>query len=215
MAAYDNGNRLALPESLAGKHFFYKTRGIPATHEDLALVANAVKETFETDGRGLNPAQIEIMLRKDFKDDTRGVIAALDRLLGLMGATEPEATRASILYCEWAAPHVDDSYVESAFVSLVLHTGPEPYIMQTLHTHLSHGTQQIETDTRLLNVGDVFVFDPTTAHFTAPKYPHQDELLILLQMSVTDRTDEDRKDLLHRFPTLFGDTDAYLAFEHH
>jgi hypothetical protein len=217
MKAYDDGNRLAVPAIVPAKHFLYKTNRMDSRLNDLALVASIAKGTLEKRGHGLNPAQIEVFLRKDFRDESQDFLQALDRVLNAMGASALEAERASILLCEWAAPHVDDSYVEQAFVSLVLHTGPEPYIMQALHTHViegPHGSQQIETSTRVLTVGDVIVFDPTTAHFTVPKYPNDEQLLILLQVCVNDRTEEDREALLKRFPVADGDVDQYLVFEH-
>lgn len=208
--AYEKGNRLPVPAELKSSHFIYKAAPLRISQEDIAKVV-AATQAF-VDNRGLNPAQIEVFTPKEFQREAADAYPALVRLFQALGFDEP-TPGAGVLVCEWAAPHVDDSYEGAAFVSLVLHTGPEPYVMQTFHAeHRPGAVPQLTASTRVLRSGDCFVFDPTTPHMAMPLHPHQDQLLVMLQVELPDNTELERSALLQRFKRHEEDRDNGEVF---
>lgn len=205
----DAYNRLPQPAAIASKHFFYLGLAPKVPTEAVDAVVHAAKKLAQQ--YGLNPAQIEVFSRTQLESAHAGAgeaFATLRRACGL-----PERIPGAVVVCEWASPHVDDTFAGQAFVSLVLHTGPEPYVMQAFHTeHTSSGQTALVTSTRVLHQGDLAVFDPTTAHFTAPRHPNADQLLVLLQFELADYTEQDREILLQRFPPASQDKDAAEVF---
>lgn len=201
MTAYKTaGNRLPVPTSLGVSHLLYKFElTAPAPDEDLKVIADAVKKMVEDDG--LAPSEIEAYAIRQFHDNVLAH-AAIKRLLDLMGAQNFPESSASLIACHWASPHVDEYFSGKAFASLVVHTGPERYVLQTLHTSSLKKKERgldLHRSTKMLKAGEAFVFDPTTPHFSAPVYPHENSLLVLLQVEVKDETPEDRKALLEKF----------------
>ncbi len=198
MSTLSAGNRLPLPTDLAGNHFLYRTELPPIAPEDRDLLVQAVWAAVEE--TGLHTAEIDVFsVSRLVKAKGEAVRHAFGRAVSATGL-DPERT--TLLACEWASPHVDESFAGSAFVSVVLGTGPEPYVLQAFHSSAAAEPGQglsLTTSTRLLNVGDAFVLDPTTPHMTAPAVPSSAQLLVLLQCEVPDETPEQRAALLHRF----------------
>lgn len=213
---YKNGNRLAVPEVVKGKHFFYKTQAVKL---DATMVNKVVQAAIKhVEVYGLNPAQIELLRHTQLEKQVKGAGAAFEDLLGCMGEGASGTNRAmsGILVCDWANPHIDEGFVDYAFLSVVLHTGPEPYIMQTFHTYVptkGRRIQKVESSTRCLKVGDMFMFDPTTAHMVMPRKTGSEQLLVMLQVVLRDSNDNEREGLLKTYPPLDNDVDGDDVFE--
>lgn len=206
------------PDTVAGPHFFYRTPVTEFDPQALQVVVQAAQRTLEEGG--LHVAEIDAYsvarMERCYGAPVKPSIDALLRSIGWDNL--PFHATASVLVCEWASVHVDDSYAGSAFASFVLHTGPEPYVMQTMHTEVEDQADydevegiapgrkiRLRTSTRRLSVGDAFVFDPTTPHMAMPAVPNQDALLILLQLELPDGDEQQREQLLKRFPPQDGD----------
>lgn len=210
------GNRLEVPPEISGAHFFYKTETPALPQKDVDQVVQATIRFVHE--HGLNPAHIEVLDNDYFGACGPKVRKAFERL---QACVEPfgGTTSASVLVCEWATPHLDDLYLGEAFVSWVLHTGENPYLMQTFHCGRLAGVNEeffgasVQSSSRILHTGDVVVFDPTTPHMAAPVYPSANQLLILLQLSVNDRTEEDRAELLKRLPPKACDHDEIEVYD--
>ena len=205
-------NRRPVPPSVRSAHFLYKAAAPTFDPADVAEVVTATKRMLEE--RGLYCAQIEVFGRRQFESCVPESVAAFDRLVAALPAI-CAGKSLSVLVCEWATPHVDDSYEGKAFYSAVLHTGNNAYVMQTLHSGRSQQQPNVSTLTtsaRTLDVGEAIVFDPTTPHFAAPKWPHESQLLVLLQAELDDETDEDRAALLAALPPLLSDRDEASVF---
>lgn len=202
-------NLLPLPAAMTSKHFFYRSLApkVPASAVDtVVLAAKTLAQRY-----GLSSAQIEAFGSAQLETAHAGAaeaFTALKRALAL-----PQRVSGAVVVCEWAAPHVDDAFAGQAFVSLVLHTGPEPYVMQAFHTeHTPEGQTALVTSTCLLRQGDLVVLDPTTAHFAAPRSSGAGQLLVLLQFELEDCTEQDREILLQLFPPASPDKDAEEVF---
>lgn len=204
-----NSSRKALPGAVNSRHFFYlSTRPNVPTAAVETVVAAAQSLVRE---RGLLPAQIEAFSSKQLEGAQNG---AGNALMSLRRALKlPADTPSAVVACEWASPHVDELFAGQAFVSLVLHTGPEPYVVQTLHTEHRVDGNTLVTSTRMLRQGDVMVLDPTVAHFAAPRSPGSNQLLVLLQFELPDQTELDRANLLKQFPPDARDKDAWPVFD--
>ena len=211
---YAQGNRLPVPSKEMGPHFMYSA-SIPKLNETyLKKIVDAAKDYVRESG--LFPAQIEVLrpvdLQRAGSDDALAVWAEFLVDLGISDGVARTPGSMSVMVCEWAAPHVDETFAGIAFMNVVLHTGPFPYIMQTLHTKVagkSHPFQEVVTNSRTLKVGDAIIFDPTTAHCAMPLRPHQDSLLIMLQIELKDESEQDRENILKNFPRIKGDADRY------
>lgn len=214
---HSQGNRQSVPREVSSAHFLYKTKAPALPQADVDLVVKAVRA--HVHAFGLNPAQIDIAGTPVFQAAGDATLQAYRRLRDFVTQQVPGGRYApDILVCEWASPHVDESYAGDAFLSWVLHTGEYPYLMQTLHSHkqtMRDGGSVIRTQTsaRVLNVGDTFIFDPTTPHMAAPVRPGQDQLLIMLQLDLPDESPQQRKELLERFAPMAEDHDEREVFE--
>lgn len=166
---------------------------------------------------GIGPAEIDVPHPARIgahKSCPAGFMADLGRIGDLV---RPRSSRlcgnsGSIVVCEWAAPHVDTTFAGSAFYSVVLGTGEYPYVVQNLMTRARtspDGTlvHEVKSCSRVLSPGDAFVLDPSVTHWTAPKYPADGQLLVLLQFELRDRTPEDRADLFRTLPPAPEDQD--------
>jgi hypothetical protein len=214
-AKFKNGNRLAVPEIVKGTHFFYKTAPVALTSEYSDLVTAAALKHVQN--VGLNPAEIVVLRHAELEEQVPGAKIAFGRLLDEMSEGVPGSNRsaAGVLVCEWANPHIDSSFEGHNFYSQVLHTGPEPYIMQTFHTYVptkGRRTHKMECSTRVLNKGDTFMFDPTTAHMVAPRRPGEGQLLVMLQLVISEPDAADREALVSRFSPLVEDKDEHEVF---
>jgi len=76
-----------------------------------------------------------------------------------------------------------------------MHTEPHP-----------DGYADLISHREVFAVGEAFVLDPTTPHMAAPLKPHQDQMLILLQMRLDDRTLIEREALIQRLPVCVPDS---------
>jgi hypothetical protein len=197
-------------ESLAQRgdsHFLYQAERRDFDPADIKAVGSAVLAIARS--MRLMAAEIEILGVSSFLSRTTPEVkASLQRLLRILGL-DPTAQENSFVFCDWAAPHEDIQIAGSAFVSTVLHTGPFQYWMSMFHTRKCETTYEtpLLTSTRMLNVGDTFVFDPTIPHMAAPVRSHQDQFLVLLQSEISIGTDQELADLLRRFPRTANDSD--------
>lgn len=200
MIVPSTGNRMPVPAQLESAHFFYKTVMRRPGRDEFEVIVNAAmcwaaQKTFET-------AEIAAPTLEELGAiDARSFVAvsrvtAENLSFPTMGCSHP-----TLLMCEWAQTHADESFAGSAFASLVLHTGPHPYVMETFTTIQNHhGLQKVCKTQHTLSVGDVFVFDPTTPHMATPTRPSDGQRLILLQVELPDSSEGDRQRILEFFP---------------
>jgi len=193
-----HGNRLPVPRSVSGPHFFYKTRAPVLNTADAQVVIDAIRscrkrpaDCHATQWRKNDPVFKRHRKRKE----------ALARLTRAMQSFTGLRLEVEVIACRWVLPHVDDGFAGESFYSVVLHTGPAEYVVQTMHTEpTSEGYPTVHYHREIVAVGDAFVFDPTTPHMAAPVEPHKEQMLILLQMVVKDRNLAERAALLKRLP---------------
>jgi hypothetical protein len=210
---YVDGNRMQVPDAVKSDHFFYLAKAPVLDPQDVKLVVDATTKFVHTNG--LNAGGIDVMSQTRVESYGGALaLAAMQRMLHQMGVSEDDYGDTSILVCLWAPPHVDESFEGSAFASLVLHTGPEPYVMQTFYTGICNefGSPTVTASTRVLTQGSLVVFDPCTPHMTTPAYPLDAQMLVMLQTEVKDKTPEDRLNVLLQFPPLDTDKDHREVF---
>lgn len=203
------GNRLAVPRQIAGRHFLYRTRAPILDSADAALIVEAVQDQW-SDFQGEAGCHIEVFSAGQLAHSRAGVAEALGRLSEALRLPITRSHHAAVLACHWAPPHIDESFAGVAFYSTVIHTGPYPYVMQTLDMEANRGSPELpglHTNSRILCTGDAFVFDPTTPHWVMPQVSHQEALLILLQTEVADADASERARLLTQLPPLSEDAD--------
>lgn len=205
-ACVTQGSRMAVPASLNARHFFYRTEAPAFNAEDVRMVVDAARRHVEEVGIGV--AEIKLLSSSSLGRAAAGASEALQRLSEAIPHRSLQTGEAGVLVCEWASPHVDESYAGSAFWSFVLDTGEHPYVMQTLHSEVHEGLPAVVTTTRVICKGDSFVFDPTTPHLAAPKYCSADQLLVMLQVELKDGSEDDRANILDLFrPTRVEEDD--------
>lgn len=193
-------NRLPVPSSVPARHFLYKTQPLIGCDDEISLLGNqAFKMVCDI---GISPGEIELLMFND--EDHPQAVAALVKIQAALPSSVFDHGRHKfdILFAELALPHADPDYTGWAFVSVVLHTGPHPYVLQMLHTEQIEESNEnvVRTSSVLLRPGDVVVFDPSTPHLCVPATPHEDQLLVLAQVSVMDVTEEDRNLLVSALP---------------
>jgi len=194
---YANGNRVAVPKSLNLPHFLYHVdASIPVRFESFVDAANE-----QIRKNPLGCSQIDAFTA-GLTDNLKSEVSQISASLGL-DAEEVES--AQIIVCEWASVHDDYAFAGKCFLSVIMHTGPQPYVMQMAHTEVGKGafgekSLSVVTSTRQLNVGDIILFDPTTPHMAAPKRPADGQLLVLLQFELADPDQKSRNKLIKRFP---------------
>ena len=204
-----SGNRLAVPREVRSKHFFYKAQAVTCSSASLDKLAHLVKPLLRRRAVG---DTIEVVGRETVLREC-GIVAAAawDEVSdALPKFTEEAEDTLEILGCEWASPHADP-ILGSAIYSLVIHTGPFPYRMQTFHTHRrraeGYEVSELVTSTRDLRVGETFVFDPSVPHCVVPERPHQEQFLVLMQAKFADVDEKDRAHLLRNIKPALGDQD--------
>jgi hypothetical protein len=202
----DAYSRAALPNR-AQPHFVYKAKSPDVNPADMTRVSDVVCDWAQTKlSRSIGDvAQLRL---SEFRERASNRASeALDRMIGVIGPNE--AADFSLLACEWAAPHDDCQFLGRAFASLVLHTGPFPYVLTMMNSRKCGQGLALEQRSRELKRGDFFVFDPSTPHMAAPSRPHQDSLLVLLQADVSMADSSEQDGLLKSFPRHPIDVDCF------
>jgi hypothetical protein len=213
---YQDGCRLAIPEGVKNSHFLYHV-DVPAL-SPLDCFAKIAKDFV---GRNrLSSSKIDAVSIRKNNAIIDELAQPFERIVDALGLTAEEAERETLLVCEWASVHADPTFAGKAFISVVVHTGPQPYVMQLASTgvRMARGGGRILTLPKSvcqLNVGDVILFDPTTPHMAAPKRPMDGQLLVLLQFELDDPDDESRAQLLSRFRPKEGVLTGELVFSDH
>lgn len=177
---------------------------LPADASDLVTVVDDYKEA-----DSLSPAHdIESLginrVLERFPDNTTVAMAdALFDGLDVLGR--------DLLFCGWAAPHNDPSFFGEAFVSIVLSVGDSPYVLGT--TEIVHeskkkeereSSRRVKTKSYRLDCGDVFVIDPMLMHWAFPSTPCDNSMLVILQYRVAFKTEQDKLNLIEKFPPAVG-----------
>lgn len=203
-------NRLPVPDCVVSDHFCYAGRPQKLASEDVSAVMRGVTAYIQE--HGIGAAEILLLSARHLRDFAGAESAeAFERLAAQLGH-RPEDAQPVVLACEWASPHVDESYAGQAFCSLVLHTGPEPYVLQLLETSVGpDGVSRVKATTRVLTPGDVVVIDPTTPHMAMPLHSHSESLLVMLQLELPDTCPAEREAVLRRFPPRADDRDHETA----
>lgn len=205
------GNRLPVPSQIAGQHLLYLAQRPAVSKEAMALLANEVLRYIRD--TGMDAAEIDLLGERSQEERLSAeAVQAREQLVHELGWQNMPSHSRAVLFCEWAPPHVDSSFAGKAFVSLVLHTGDEPYLVQAFHTrrHTNEDPDPIEltTTSRVLRPGDLMVLDPCTPHMAAPVRSSRDAFLIMLQVEWPDATELERAELVSRFPAADDDQEA-------
>jgi hypothetical protein len=186
---------------MPAQFILYKSARPEVNPLDLSIIAQYVRQAIARQ-EGLRVAQIDALSAREFVRDYPASEPALRRLAESLGL---EAFDADVVFCEWAAVHEDGFYRGSSFVSLVVHTGAQPYYVQTVLTRKGfdegEGSHAFHVDQAhaVLNQGDVLVFDPTVPHMAAPTKPADGQLLVLLQWVMSTRSQDEVEALTTRF----------------
>lgn len=163
----------------------------------------------EVEESGLQPTEIKMLTQHDLIQRAGPAAGdAFSRLSHAMGRGPNDGM--CLLACEWVPPHIDMDYAGMSFVSVVLHTGGEPYLVHASALRPATGPDavpRLAAVARILRTGDVFVLDPAAPHMAAPLRSSEEALLVLLQLEVPDESPETRQALLARFPRQLGDQD--------
>lgn len=184
-----------VPDTLESEHFLYLSKHVRSLPNKAVLTAVTAAQTYVL-RVGLDPAEVGLLnanQAKSFHPDADAAMRTLCAEVGFVGSP-------SLVFCEWSPPHIDGGMQAKSIVSLVLRTGPHPYLVQALHTEFDeHLKRKLVTSQRLVKEGDIFVFDPNEPHFAAPWRPADGQMLIMLQCRVEDATDADRKVLMKNY----------------
>lgn len=209
---YERGSRLPVPKEVRSAHFLYLAQP-PALEPDAVAKVVAVAKQFVEDV-GLEVGEIQVLHSPEIEKHGGADALAAVQVLETCFAGLRIVGKPSVLVCHWASVHQDESFEGSSFASLVLHTGPEPYVLQMFHSEYSEVSRQptLTSSTRVLAEGSLFVMDPTTHHMACPAYPADGQLLVLLQAEVQEQTEAERRELLEALPPRPGDKDHCEVF---
>jgi hypothetical protein len=183
-----------VPECVGAQHFLYKTAPAAFEKGDIDAVVSFVLDSVAAEGLGC--AEIMSYKARGVRESSPAAAAALERMIAEIAGHEIFAGEPTLLACEWASVHVDETFEGSAFLSYVLHTGPVGYVMQAISSRETEGLFVVDTSTRSIRAGEAFVFDPTTPHMAVPERPCDGQMLILLQVELADRDWAARQRLL-------------------
>ena len=183
---------------LDDENFCYRTTPPPLDPSDRKKVVSAIlsskRRPTGPNIRVFNQKSRALARNPQVRSAYRSLSSSIKRHTGARGPVD-------VLACEWAQPHSDQGFVGTIIYSAVLHTGAHDYVMQVFHTeHNSNGYEELIKTELLLRAGVAFIFDPTRVHFTSPLRPHQEALLVLLQVELDDCTDDARRAILERLP---------------
>jgi hypothetical protein len=195
-----------VPKTLDSEHFLYLSKHVRTLPSKAVLTAVAAAQTYVL-RVGLDPAEVAILNAneaKSYHPEADAAMRAICVAVGFVGSP-------SLVFCEWSPPHIDPGMQSASIVSLVLRTGPHPYLVQALHTEFdAHLKRTLVTSQRLVKEGDIFVFDPNEPHFAAPWRPADGQMLIMLQCRVEDTTEVDRRALMKKYQRRRGDNPPFL-----
>lgn len=193
---YSPGNRLKVPAEL-GPHFCYRTAAPRFKPTDVETVVAAVCSYGD---RAVGPNEEVIDPDRAFKRKPRAQ-QALERLVDAVRSFTKLSGEVLLVTCEGTEPQVNDYYAGQCWYSVVLHTGPQGYILYTMHTQpLPKGLTKVIKTRRMMSVGEAFVWDPTTPYMLESFRPRSGQRLVLLQMLVDDQTLAKRRALMKRLP---------------
>ena len=94
----------------------------------------------------------------------------------------------STLYLDQALPHTDSFFGDVAFLSYVLRAPAEGVLFGVV----SQADGEVDRTVLTLKTGDWFVFKPTDIHFLMGMPGASDSKVVLAQVTLKDRTKEDR-----------------------
>jgi len=195
-----NGNRLTVPDCVPLRHFIFKMNPPEFNEASVSMLTEAVMTYLRNidigpaDVLGISPAEI----------GGDAFYSALDHIESAFNLSKSERKTATIIACEWAPIHTDQSYAGKSLLTLVLHTGRHPYVMQTMHAEaIDYGyagaALSAKTSNVLLQKGDALIFDPTTPHTAVPRFSATGQILVLLQFEIDDGDERQRQQILDRF----------------
>jgi hypothetical protein len=166
--------------------FLYKADPVDLDPDDVQTVVSAIQGKISKEA-GRWSGEVGLLTWVEMTERDAAVGDALSRLWRTVPGNDLAQKHPDLIVCEMAWPHTDSSYAGTKFLSLVLHTGSGgPYAVQTIETGTEEGLPSVRTNSRVLEVGDVFVMDPTAPHMAAPIAMEPDSMLILLQAVICD-----------------------------
>lgn len=194
--------RLPLPEVLrkVGKfHFLYKGQRNEVAAADYKLVSDEVLRLHRNGKLGnevINVANKSLLKKKSEVWDALGRIALFNMLANVA------KDGIDVILTKGVNNHVDNTWVDDAFISVVLHTGPHPYEITTTHTEKYTYDQtllDVSSTSIMVEQGDIFIMDPTVMHNAFPARYRATQHLILLQATMDYNTLGDRDKILEIF----------------
>lgn len=199
---YLDGNRMPVPDGINSAHFLYKVKKQAVNSESVAIVRDYLIKNFYKKKRSASNFLVYDKLNFMTLPE---LVKSATKIIGIDIGVH---SKCSLICCEWAQVHNDDGFAGSSFLSLVVNTGPYPYVIQTLSTRSTSGKStklEVVHSTRTVEVGDLFVFDPTSAHQAIPQRPADGQLLALIQWELFDNSPTQREMILKNFPPRRGD----------
>lgn len=195
---YDEGNRLPVAAGLVSRHNVYLAKAQAPEAADVALVLQEVAQ--QRPVQQMPPAGVQVLNRGTFSKDAW---AAVERIAALSCPPGMNLGPCSLVLTRLGAVHSDETFEGDFFVSRVLTAGPRGYLFQAFHSEVvgkQHPSFLVDCTDRVLEAGDVLVFDPTTPHMAAPLAPEADTVLVLLQLEVHVPDEETLSRLVEHLP---------------
>jgi hypothetical protein len=177
----------------------YKARRPQIEVVVLDAIAGYARQAIEA-RKGLRVAEVEVYTFAELVRKYPDIHGLLEQAAQVVGQPCEDL---ELVICEWAAPHEDGTFDGQVFTSLVVHTGKNPYYMQTVVTQPRHtglGRYEVSKGSVVLSQGDMLVFDPTVPHMAAPTRPADGQLLVLLQWMHEFNGAQDEHELRMQFP---------------
>lgn len=161
--------------------FFYKCDRPKVCSSDFVWLNRMIDEHTSLYGLG-EAAKIDVLNVNPTRLED---VESLERIKGACGF-QLDTSKFEVLFCSWASLHNDPDWAGSVFVNLVLHTGPSGYVVGAHGVNYSHegAVPVVTTQAYRVEVGDLFVLDPTVPHSAHPAYPSDGSFLAVLQVSL-------------------------------
>lgn len=175
--------------------FFYKCDRPKVCSSDFEWLNRMIDEHTSLYGLG-EAAKIDVLNVVPTRPED---IASFERIKKACGF-DFDASKFEVLFCSWASLHNDPDWSGNVFVNLVLHTGPSGYVVG------AHGVDYaadgsvpvVTTQAYRVEVGDLFVLDPTVPHSAHPAYPSDGSLLAVLQVSLPFGNQDEKLQIFER-----------------
>ena len=161
--------------------FFYKCDRPKVCASDFEWLNRMIDDYTSVNGLG-EAAKIDVL---NVKPTCASEVDSFERIKKACGF-DFDISKFEVLFCSWASLHNDPDWAGNVFVNLVLHTGPSGYVVGAHGVNYAKegAVPVVTTQAYRVEVGDLFVLDPTVPHSAHPAYPSDGSFLAVLQVSL-------------------------------